>query len=75
MKTADQGVTAPLNSPGRECEDRDIQRIPRLPGNQNGVYMRLKSPQPPAKARMGGGGEFQMTGALLHLLISLRKQY
>ena len=42
MKTADQGVTAPLNFPGRGCEDREFQRIPHLPGNQNGVYMKLK---------------------------------
>ena len=34
----------PAYSPGRGCEDRDLQLIPRLPGNQNGVYLRWKSP-------------------------------
>ena len=55
METADQGVTAPLNSLGRGCEDRDFQWIPRLPGNQNGVYMRWKSPQSPSKAQGAAG--------------------
>ena len=44
--------------------DRDFERIPRLQGNQNIVYMRCKSPRSPAKARIGGVRGFQMTGAL-----------
>lgn len=46
-------------------QERDFQRIPRLPGNQYGVCLRRKPHQSPAKARMGGGvvvRGFQMTG-------------
>ena len=47
----------PTYSLGRGCEDHDFQRIPHLPGNQHGVYLRSKPPPPsPAKARIGGGG-------------------
>ena len=38
MKTTDQGVTAPLIP--LVGEDHDFQRIPHLPGNQHGVYLR-----------------------------------
>ena len=32
-------------SPGRGCVDLDLQLIPRLPGNQNGVYLSLCTSQ------------------------------
>ena len=59
MKTALQRSDCPTYSLGRECEDRDFQQIPRLLGNQNGVYLRWKSPQSPAKAQMGACGGFK----------------
>ena len=51
-----RGSGCPAYVPGRGCEDRDLLRILRLPGNQHGVYLRWKLPPPqsPAKARMGG---------------------
>ena len=56
----------PAYSPGRGCEDRDFQRIPRLPGNQHELSAsEVKAPQSPAKARMGGCGGFKW---LLHKL-------
>ena len=65
MKAADQGVTAPLNSPGRGCEDRDFQRIPLLPGKPKWSVYEVKVPANPRYGPNGGGGGggFQMTGA------------
>ena len=45
----------PANDPVGHAKT-DFKQIPCLPGDQNEVYMRWKSPQCPAKARMGGRG-------------------
>ena len=69
MKSSDYGVTAPLIKRSGKTRNRAfyfeaLYRIPRLPGDENGVNMKSKSPHYPGHARGGGGpGEFQMTGA------------
>ena len=67
MKTADQGVTAPLIPLVGDAKTVTSSEFPTFRGTNMECIWGESPPPSPAKARMGGGGlwGFQMTGALI----------
>ena len=62
MKTADQGVTAPLIPPVGDVKTVTSSKFPTYEGTKIECIWGESPPNPPLRDK-GGGGGLQMTGA------------